>query len=165
MSISETTATPRQAPAPLLIGAEEAAALCGICRSSFLAADKTGEIGPQSVRIGGRRLWVYDELVAWTLAGCPARGRWAEIWQRRGDNRPQNVSEAQEVTKTRHPASRKRIYRESRIRGDFSLTSPAPSDKVGTLGKTQHQILRFTIDNSRPGKVHPLGPPGLLWAS
>jgi predicted DNA-binding transcriptional regulator AlpA len=133
MSTSETTATPRQAPSPLLVGAEEAAALCGICRSSFLAADKTGEIGPQSVRIGNRRLWVLDELKAWTLAGCPARSRWMEIWQRRGDNGPQNVSGTQELGKTRNPASRKRICRESGIRGDFSLTSSATGDKVRTL--------------------------------
>ncbi len=133
MSTCETTTPTPQAPAPLLVGAEEAAALCGICRSSFLAADKTGEIGPQSVRIGGRRLWVYDELVAWTLAGCPARGRWVEIWQHRGGIGPQNASGTQEFGKTRNPASRKPICRESRIRGDFSLTSPAAGDRVGTL--------------------------------
>jgi hypothetical protein len=133
MSTSETTATPRQAPSPLLVGAEEAAALCGICRSSFLAADKTGEIGPQSVRIGNRRLWVLDELKAWTLAGCPARGRWMEIWQRQADNHLQNVSGTQELAKTRNPASRKRICRGLEIPGHFSLTSSAIGDKVGTL--------------------------------
>jgi predicted DNA-binding transcriptional regulator AlpA len=79
MATSETSNVLPQTP--LLIGAEEAARMLGICRSSFLAADKTGEIGPQSVRIGGRRLWVLDELKAWALAGCPARQRWAAIWQ------------------------------------------------------------------------------------
>ena len=65
----------------LLVGVEDAAKACGIGRTSFLLADKTGEIGPRSMKIGGRRLWSLDELRAWTLAGCPSRQRWVELWK------------------------------------------------------------------------------------
>jgi hypothetical protein len=82
----------------LLVGAEDAARALGISRTSFLVADKTGEIGPQSVRIGARRLWSIGELQAWTLAGCPARQRWVELWRGRagvpGESGVENVSGA-----------------------------------------------------------------------
>lgn len=68
----------------LLVGAEDAARSLGISRSSFLLADKTGEIGPQSVKIGGRRLWSLPALRAWVLAGCPARQRWIECRENEG---------------------------------------------------------------------------------
>lgn len=93
---------------PLLVGAEDAARALGIGRTSFLLADKTGEIGPQSVRIGGRRLWVLAELRAWTLAGCPARGRWVELWRGRvgtpGKSDAENASATQETGRTRDSA-------------------------------------------------------------
>ena len=76
------TAEKPQVPV-LLVGAEDAARALGIGRTSFLLADKTGELGPQGVRIGGRRLWVLAELSAWALAGCPARQRWVELWRGR----------------------------------------------------------------------------------
>jgi hypothetical protein len=93
---------------PFLVGAEDAARALGIGRTSFLLADKTGEIGPQSVRIGGRRLWVVAELRAWTLAGCPARGRWVELWRSRvgtpGESDIENASTTQESGRTRDSA-------------------------------------------------------------
>jgi hypothetical protein len=64
---------------PLLVGAEDAARALGIGRTSFLLADKTGEIGPQSVKIGGRRLWSLEQLRAWVAANCPPRARWTTM--------------------------------------------------------------------------------------
>ena len=64
----------------LAVGAEEAAAMLGISRTSLLRGDKSGEIGPTSYRIGGRRLWATEELGQWGRAGMPPRGRWTQIW-------------------------------------------------------------------------------------
>lgn len=65
---------------PLLVGAQDAARVCGLGRTLFLQADKTGELGPQAVRIGARRLWCVTELAEWARHGCPSRGEWAAIW-------------------------------------------------------------------------------------
>jgi predicted DNA-binding transcriptional regulator AlpA len=60
---------------PLAVGAAEAARLCGISRSTFLAHLATGHV-PLGVRIGRRRVWPIADLRAWLLAGCPERHRW-----------------------------------------------------------------------------------------
>ncbi len=89
MNVIETTCNGVPAGVvPLLLGAEDAARALGIGRTSFLLADKTGEISLQSVRIGGQRLWSLPELRAWVLAGCPARQRWADLWREQRDTAP-----------------------------------------------------------------------------
>ena len=70
------TSSPR-----ILVGAAEAAALCGISRSSLFRGDRTGEIGPRSFKIGRRRLWSVEELAAWARHGCEPRSRWIEHWR------------------------------------------------------------------------------------
>lgn len=64
----------------LAASAEEGATMIGVSRSSFLQADRTGELGPQSRKLGGRRLWSVAELDAWCRAGMPPRSRWVELW-------------------------------------------------------------------------------------
>lgn len=72
---------PSTAPLPrLAVGAGEAAAMLGIGRTLFLQGDRTGEIGPVALRIGGRRLWSVEELAEWVRHSMPPRSRWAEIW-------------------------------------------------------------------------------------
>jgi hypothetical protein len=122
----------------LLVGAEDAARALGIGRTSFLLADKTGEIGPQSVRIGGRRLWVLAELRAWTLAGCPARQRWVELWRGRaegfGKSDLENMSAAQETSGTCDSVQKTGLRRGLRINcGNLSLTEPEEEGTIKTL--------------------------------
>jgi len=62
----------------LLVGAAEAAALCGVSRSTWWALHSSGRV-PLPVRLGGRTLWRRAELEEWVAAGCPARVRWEEI--------------------------------------------------------------------------------------
>ncbi len=122
----------------LLVGAEDAAWALGIGRTSFLLADKTGELGPQSVKIGGRRLWVVAELSAWVLAGCPARQRWVELWRGRagasGGPRPENVEEKQDIGRsgdaTQPPGSRGGLRVNCR---NLSLTEPVEDATIRTL--------------------------------
>jgi len=70
---------PRHIPT-LGLSMAQAAEAIGVSRSLFHQADKTGEIGPQSVKILGRRVWSAVELATWMANGAPARGRWVEIW-------------------------------------------------------------------------------------
>ena len=74
---SDTTTTPLPR---LAASAEEAGEMLGISRSLLLAMDRTGELGPQSRKLGGRRLWSVAELDAWCRAGMPPRSRWVEMW-------------------------------------------------------------------------------------
>jgi hypothetical protein len=122
----------------LLVGAEDAARALGICRSSFLLADKTGEIGPQSIRIGGRRLWVLAELRAWTLAGCPARQRWAEVWRGRagicGESGVENINAAQEDGRTCDSMAKNKVRGGLRIScSNLPLTKPVEEAIVKAL--------------------------------
>ena len=60
---------------PLLVDAREAARLCGLSRSSWLALRAQGRV-PRSIRLGRRVLWSTAELSAWVDAGCPVRDVW-----------------------------------------------------------------------------------------
>jgi len=77
---TDTTGIPGESAvsgSPLLIDFAAAAALLGIGVSTFYAMDRSGELGPQGIRLRRRRLWRRDELAEWVRAGCPHRERWA----------------------------------------------------------------------------------------
>lgn len=57
------------APEPLTLDASAAAKLVGISRSTFLRLDSTGGIGPRSIRLSRRRVWIRSEIVAWIEHG------------------------------------------------------------------------------------------------
>lgn len=66
---------------PFLVDAKEAGRLLGISRSQFLAIDKSGRLGPESVNLGYGskrqcRRWSVKELHQWTEHGCPGRQEW-----------------------------------------------------------------------------------------
>ena len=63
---------------PLLIDAEQAAALCGVGRTLWLQMNQDGR-APRPVKLGRRSLWCVEELRAWTAAHCPPRKQWN--WQ------------------------------------------------------------------------------------
>jgi len=64
---------------PLLIDFNEAARLIGVGVSTFYAMDRSGELGPQGIRLRRRRLWPVEELKAWVRAGCPHREQWVAM--------------------------------------------------------------------------------------
>lgn len=61
---------------PLLINFRTAAGLIGVGVSTFYCMDRSGELGPQGIRLRRRRLWSREELAAWVRAGCPRREKW-----------------------------------------------------------------------------------------
>lgn len=61
--------------APLLLGAKQAAALCGVSPASWWTYLAAGRI-PLPIKIGGRTLWRREELEKWIAADCPPRVRW-----------------------------------------------------------------------------------------
>ena len=67
------------ANSPLLLDFKTAAGLIGVGVSTFYAMDRSGELGPQGIRLRRRRLWPREELVAWVRAGCPRREKWAAM--------------------------------------------------------------------------------------
>ena len=64
-----------QAEQPLLLDARRAAALLGIGVSTLYKLHSSGRV-PAPVRLGASVRWRRAELVAWTAADCPPRGRW-----------------------------------------------------------------------------------------
>ena len=57
---------------PLLLGADQAARLCGVSRRTWWSLHAAGKT-PLPVRLGRRTLWRAAELDGWIAAGCPAR--------------------------------------------------------------------------------------------
>jgi len=76
-AVDPNTST-RVAVPPLLVGAIEAARLCGVSERTWWTLHAGGRC-PLPVRLGRRTLWRADELPAWIAAGCPARDRWQAI--------------------------------------------------------------------------------------
>jgi len=58
----------------ILLGAREAAELCGICRSTWLTLNDTGRT-PAPIRLGRRVLWRREDIEMWVSFGCPNRER------------------------------------------------------------------------------------------
>jgi len=67
-------------PQPLLVGADEAARICGIGRTLFYDLKSAGRL-PKPINLGKRRLWKVEELNAWTTARCPRLENWEKIRQ------------------------------------------------------------------------------------
>jgi len=68
---------------PFLVDAKEAGRLVGVSRPQFLALDKSGRIGPQSINLGNGcrnqcRRWKIAELRQWAAWSCPSRREWLE---------------------------------------------------------------------------------------
>ncbi len=61
---------------PLLLSAEQTAALLGIGRTLFYAMQSNGKLGPMPVKLGARVLWRRDEIEKWVSANCPGAERW-----------------------------------------------------------------------------------------
>jgi len=61
---------------PILIDANEAAELLSISRATFLRLDRSGRLGPRSVKLGRLVRWHRAGIEAWALAGCPPRSQW-----------------------------------------------------------------------------------------
>jgi predicted DNA-binding transcriptional regulator AlpA len=68
------------APAPLLLRAAQAAALCSMSVRTWWAWDAAGKI-PSAIRIGRSAFWRPEELAAWVAAGCPDRATWNAMRQ------------------------------------------------------------------------------------
>jgi len=60
---------------PLLLRAENAAALCNTSIRAWRTWNTSGKI-PRPIYIGRVPFWSYDELQAWVAAGCPERVMW-----------------------------------------------------------------------------------------
>jgi len=67
------------ANSPLLVDFKTVAGLIGVGVSTFYAMDRSGELGPQGIRLRRRRLWAPEELAAWVRAGCPRREKWVAL--------------------------------------------------------------------------------------
>lgn len=65
-----------------LVDARKAAALCSISARFWAKLDASGKV-PQARKLGRRSLWSVLELRDWIAAGCPERGQWAQMRQKK----------------------------------------------------------------------------------
>lgn len=68
----DTQAATRVVLSPLLLRAPEAAAVCGCSERHWRRLCSTGRC-PESVDLGGVRVWSVRVLSEWRDAGCPSR--------------------------------------------------------------------------------------------
>jgi len=69
---------PTSAPDPLVADARSLAALLDVGLRTVRTWDSSGKL-PAPVRIGGRVVWIIDDIRAWLAAGAPDRTTWAAI--------------------------------------------------------------------------------------
>jgi len=69
-------------PPPLSVGARELARLLGVSRAHVYRLDGEGRL-PRGIHLGGRKLWVVEEIRAWLRAGAPRRALWEREWESR----------------------------------------------------------------------------------
>lgn len=63
----------------VMVGIKEVLKICGnISRTTWYDLMSAGKT-PEPIRLGGRVLWLRDDLIAWCRAGCPSRDRWATM--------------------------------------------------------------------------------------
>jgi predicted DNA-binding transcriptional regulator AlpA len=62
----------------LLIPDTEAAALAGVCRSTWHVLRAAGKL-PPPIKLGRAVRWRRDEIIAWIEAGCPDGRTWAAM--------------------------------------------------------------------------------------
>jgi len=67
-----------QADTPLLVSADEAAAMCGVSRATWFNWQATGQIPRPCLAKGRIRRWSRQTIERWIDAGCPPRDRWRE---------------------------------------------------------------------------------------
>jgi predicted DNA-binding transcriptional regulator AlpA len=81
------TAQPQRLAAavePLLLPAQEAAALCAVGEASWWRYQSAAKV-PAPVKLGGRTLWRRADLELWIELGCPNRAVFeAELKARKG---------------------------------------------------------------------------------
>ena len=65
-----------------LVDARVAASLCGISARFWHQLDSAGKV-PKPLKLGRRCLWALSELDDWIAAGCPERGQWAQMRQKK----------------------------------------------------------------------------------
>ncbi|MEK6675135.1 MAG: hypothetical protein AABZ47_05695 [Planctomycetota bacterium] len=60
---------------PLAVDAKALAGLIGISVRTIRTHDAGGKL-PRGVRIGGRKVWIVDEIKRWLESGAPNRATW-----------------------------------------------------------------------------------------
>jgi excisionase family DNA binding protein len=76
---------------PLLLTDREAAALCGLGRSTWHSLQAAGKV-PPGLKIGRSRRWRRAELLAWIEAGAPDARTWAAMREQQARRNPRVVS-------------------------------------------------------------------------
>ncbi|MEX2214986.1 MAG: AlpA family phage regulatory protein [Phycisphaeraceae bacterium] len=77
-----TTLSASQPIQRIAISAANAAVMCGMSRSQWYVLNSTDRC-PRPVRVGGKTLWLINELIAWMEAGAPTREKWEQFKQER----------------------------------------------------------------------------------
>ena len=101
MMPEKTTNQVQVSMAPLLVGVDAVAALCGVSRRTVYAWNAAGRLGPVPMKAFGRRvLWRRIDLEAWAAAGFPSRAEWLELERRK--NQPHSRGNLEAIRDATH---------------------------------------------------------------
>jgi predicted DNA-binding transcriptional regulator AlpA len=75
MSLPDGPLASSESPPPLLLTANQVAAMFGKSVRAWRAWDAEGVV-PRPIRISRSTYWRHDEILAWIDAGCPRRQQW-----------------------------------------------------------------------------------------
>ena len=75
---------------PLLLDAEQAAALAGVSRSHWWSLHSAALV-PFPVKLGRATRWRRREIEAWVDAGCPPRHEWLAMQEGPGETQAETV--------------------------------------------------------------------------
>ena len=78
LRLAEPDLPPKPTDTPLTVDAKRLAAMLDIGLRTVRTHDAAGKL-PKPVKVGGRVLWVLDEIRAWLAAGAPDRATWERI--------------------------------------------------------------------------------------
>ena len=76
MNLEAMMSNPSTTLPPFQVGPAEAARLLGMKKTAFYEGLSSGRIGPVGTRIGGKRLFLVEELQEYCRVGCPSRREW-----------------------------------------------------------------------------------------
>jgi len=76
--LAEPDLPPKPTDTPLTVDAKRLAAMLDIGLRTVRTHDAAGKL-PKPVKVGGRVLWILDEIREWLAAGAPDRATWERI--------------------------------------------------------------------------------------
>lgn len=65
----------------MLVSIEQVAGMLSVSESHLFDLKRSGDFGPEPVRLGRSVRYLIADVMAWAAAGCPSYAKWKSIKQ------------------------------------------------------------------------------------